>query len=255
MKLRARSAVFWVGINKDIDTIASHCVSCQEAQPRQQREELHPSEVLPCAWHTIGADLFFLNEADYLIVADYYSKYPFVYRLPSTESSTVIKCLKSLFAEQGIPAVLRSDNGLQFSSHSFKQFLAEFGFRHITSSPNYPKSNGFIESQVKIVKKTLAKAAKSGLDPALALLCVRSTPIDGKSKSPAEILFGRQLHDNLPCCRPRKAEAAEYFEHLNTKQQVQKVYYDRQARPLSPIVPGQPVTVRNPVKTMWEPLQ
>ena len=35
MKLCARSAVFWNGINKDIDQTASHCTECQEAQPRQ----------------------------------------------------------------------------------------------------------------------------------------------------------------------------------------------------------------------------
>ena len=32
MKLRARSAVFWNGINKDTDQTGSHCTECQEAQ-------------------------------------------------------------------------------------------------------------------------------------------------------------------------------------------------------------------------------
>ena len=79
--------------------------------------------------------------------------------------------------------ILRSDNGPQFSSNGFRKFADEYGFRHVTSSPHYTRSNGFIESQVKIVKKSLAKAKKSGLDPALALLRLRTTPIDGKSKS------------------------------------------------------------------------
>ena len=71
MKLHARSAVFWNGINKDIDQTASHCTECQEAQPRQTREELEPTDILPYGWHTVGADLFFLDNAGYLIVADY----------------------------------------------------------------------------------------------------------------------------------------------------------------------------------------
>ena len=253
MKLRARSAVFWPGMNKDIDTLASQCPQCQETQPKQKREPLTPSDVPPCAWHTVGVDLFSLNSADYIVIADYYSKYPFSYKLHSTESNAVIRILKTLFAEQGSPAVVRSDNGPQFTSHQFKQFAHEYDFKHVTSSPHHPQSNGFIESQVKIVKHALAKAAKSGLDAGLALLCVRSTPVDNKSKSPAELLFGRQLQDNLPRRFVRKADESDYFEHLRERQQRQKSYFDVGTKSLPPVVPGQEVMVRHPVKSTWEP--
>ena len=96
-------------------------------------------------------------------------------------------------AEQGILTTLRTDNGPQFSSQSFRKFAEEYGFNHVTSSPHYPHSNGFIESQVKIVKHALSKAAKSDLNLALALLCLQATPVDSQSKLPAEFLFGQQL--------------------------------------------------------------
>ena len=77
---------------------------------------------------------------------------------------------KQIFSEQGIPQTARSDNGPHFQDY-YRQFAKEYGFSHVTSFPNYPRSNnGFIESQVKIVKRTLKKAKKINLDPNIALL-------------------------------------------------------------------------------------
>ena len=36
------------------------------------------TEVPPRAWHPTGTDLFTLEVSEYLVVADYYAKYPFV---------------------------------------------------------------------------------------------------------------------------------------------------------------------------------
>ena len=83
------------------------------AAPKSAKRALIPTEVPPRAWHTIGTDLFTLEGPEYLVVADYYSKYPFVRRIPSGQgnSHTVIKMLRQIFSEQGIPKVVRSDNG------------------------------------------------------------------------------------------------------------------------------------------------
>ena len=96
------------------------------------------------------------------------------------------------------PQVLRSDNGPHYNCYGFTEFAQQYGFKHVTSSPQFPSSNGFIESQVKTTKKTLKKAKATNSDPYLALMCLRSTAIDGKLPSPAELLLGRPLQDNLP---------------------------------------------------------
>lgn len=44
-------------------------------------------------------------------------------------------------ARHGIPVTLVSDNGPQFSGLTFKEFVKQYGFEHITSSPYYPQAN------------------------------------------------------------------------------------------------------------------
>ena len=92
-KLRARASVYWRVLNKNIDEITKTCSTCQELHPSKQKEPLILTEEPPRAWHTIGTDVFTLEGSEYLVVADYYSKYPFVRKIPrgQVNSHTVIK--------------------------------------------------------------------------------------------------------------------------------------------------------------------
>ena len=168
------------------------CTICQEALPQQPKEPMNPADVPPSAWHTVGAILFYSKGTEYMLVSDYCSKVPFVRRLPA-------KCTNAtVILQQGIPQIVRTDNGPKFNSKEFSEFSSVYGFKHVTSSPHYPRSNGFIESQVKIVKRTLEKVAKDNGDPYLALLYLRSTPVDSKLPSPAQLLQRRSFMDTLP---------------------------------------------------------
>ena len=253
-KLRARTSVFWRNLNKDIEELTKSCSICQELQPKQAREPLVQSEVPPRPWHTVGTDLFYLDGEEYLLVADYYTKYLFVRKIPKGHSTSkcVSELTKQIFSEHGIPRIVRSDNGPHFQGH-YRQFAKEYGFTHMTSSPNYPRSNGFIESQVKSVKRVLKKAKRSNSDPNKALLCLRATPIDNKLPSPAELLFGRQVQDNLPRKIRSDQPNDEVVNRLQERQAQQKYYYDQHTTALPSLVPGEHVTIQNPKTLEWNP--
>ena len=113
-------------------------------------------------------------------------------------AKAVVEATKKLFSEQGIPQEVVSDNGPQFSSSLYATFAQEWNFVHMTSSPHYPQSNGLVERFIQTVKHSLGKAKASGNDPNIALLCIRTTPVDSNVPSPGELLFGRKLRGNLP---------------------------------------------------------
>lgn len=251
-KLHARTAVYWPGIYTEIENLVKSCEICQEDQAELRREPMIPSEIPPRAWHTIGADLFYLKGKEYLLISDYYSKFPFLRHMTSNCTSTaVINQMKQVFSEQGIPQVVRTDNGPQFSSKEFRDFATAYGFQHVTSSPHYPRSNGFIESQVKVVKRTLEKVSRDHGDPYLAMLFLRSTPIDNHLPSPAQLLQNRSFHDTLPKISVGIDE--DVTASLQMRQDKQKIAYDHHTKALKPLTPGQQVSVLNPSSHSWQP--
>ena len=159
--LQARDSVFWPGISNDIRETVEKCGICQ-ASSRAAKPVGNVSDVSPHTWHTFGTDLFYWNKIDYLVIGDYFSKYLIVRRLPNSSTHVVIKELGLVFTELGRPFILRSDNGLCYSSREFHNFLSFYQVDHITSSPHYPQSNGFAEALVGITKKLMEKSVKEG---------------------------------------------------------------------------------------------
>ena len=140
----------------------------------------------------MAADLFQLKAAACLAMVDYFSRYVEVTKLGITTSNHVIQTLKGIFSRHGIPEVLVSCNGSQFSSQEMRKFAEGYSVRHVTSSPHYPQSNGQIERTIQTVKKLLS----TGDDPNLSLLNYRATPLPWCGVSPAELLMGPQTADN-----------------------------------------------------------
>ena len=141
----------------------------------------------------LGVDLLDFNGQQYMVVVDYYSRYIELVYLADTITHTVTAKLKCIFARFGIPDLLVSDNGPQFSSKEFRQFADLLGFTDQTSSPYYPQANGQSERAVQVAKTILRQS-----DPMLALVAYRSKPHVSTGFSPAQLLMGRRIQSRLP---------------------------------------------------------
>ena len=178
--LRAKDCVFWPTISKDIKELTSNCSTCITYSKQQPKEPLHQHNIPSFPWQKLGSDLFDYKGSQYLLVADYYRKFPVLSKLSSTTSHAVINNLKSIFAENGIPEIIVTDNGPQNSSYEFNKFCVEWGIEHVTSSLLFPQSNGFSERMVQTVKNLLKKSDAASEDLYFALLNYRATPVDSK---------------------------------------------------------------------------
>ena len=151
--------MYWLNINADIMDMVSNCSACLENHRYHQQEPLIAHEVPTAPWQKVGMDLFSFKGRDYLLVVDHFSNHPEVCLLTDTHSSSVIVKLKSIFSRFGIPKVVISDNGPQFSSCQFIRFAKEWDFTHDPSSPKHAKSNGMAESAVKICQVVIQESA------------------------------------------------------------------------------------------------
>ena len=195
---RARESVYWPGMNEDIKTYISKCRICNELRATsQQKQPLMPHDRPDRPWAKVGVDLFQLVNRDFLITVDYWSNYFEIDELSNTNALQVIKCLRRHFATHGIPDVVITDNGPQFSSDAFANFSADWMFKHTTTSPYWPKANGMVESAVKVAKNLIQTALASGQDPWLSILAFRNTPTPDMSTSPVQRLMSRRTKH---CC-------------------------------------------------------
>ena len=148
-----------------------------------------------------------------------------------------------------------SDNGPQYTSNEFRKFATDWDFKHNTSSPRYPQSNGFAEKYVQITKRLIEKARRDGRDPFLSLLEYRNIPIDKKA-SPAQLLMSRRLCSVLPitCSQlhPMIQDPARVEEERKHKQSQQKRQYDKTAKILPTLTAGDTVRMRQP-NGRWRP--
>ena len=119
------------------------------------------------------------------------------------------------------------------------RFLAKNKIDHITSSLHYPKSNGYIEHQVKTIKTALTTAEASGKTLDKILLHIRSTPIGPDLPSPREILHS--LTDDRPGKPSRPVHFTQIRNYLISQKGKQKDNHDsrHQAKPLPELQPGQ----------------
>ena len=182
-KLRAKTCVYWKGINADIERTVKTCSICQSNQSSQQAETLLPHDIPDGPWQVLATDIFHLDGNDYVIVADYYSKMPFVRRLTSNSTSaTVISVLKQLFGEHGIPHKLLSDNGPQYDYVEFRTFAADWGFKHVTSSPRYPSPTDLPNAWSRLSRKPCPRQGRAALIQ--TSLCCAYAPLPSKTTSP-----------------------------------------------------------------------
>lgn len=211
MKTIARSHVYWPKIDEDITSFVRQCHSCASAAKSPIKTTLQSWPVTTSPMERIHIDIAGPTDGFYyFIIVDSFSKWLDVFQISNITSSIIINKLNEFFSRYGDCEQLVSDNGTQFTSSHFQNFMQSRGIQHLRTAPFHPQSNGQAERFVDTLKRTLKKLKNEGgtsLDNLETFLqTYRSTPNRNVNdfKSPAEAFIGRKIKTSLDLLKPRK---------------------------------------------------
>ncbi|CAG2214044.1 unnamed protein product [Mytilus edulis] len=207
MKALARSFVWWPGIDQDIEKLAKACNGCQLNQNSPKGAPLNAWEWPSKPWDRVHIDFAgpFLGSM-FLIMVDAHSKWPEVIKMKNITSESTINVLRTIFSRNGIPSRICGDNGPQFTSQEFENFMQLNGIKHIRSAPYHPSTNGLAERFVQTFKQAMKSSSNDSgtVSKKLAqfLLAYRNTKHSTTNETPAKLMIGRDLKTRMNLLRP-----------------------------------------------------
>jgi len=120
-----------------------------------------------------------------------------------TSAEQATRVMREIFARFGLVQQVHSDNGPQFTSDEFKQFLKANGIQQ-TSAPYHPATNGLAERFTRTLRGAVKVVDGIDIHRRLArfLLAHRNPPHATTGSSPAELFLGRPLRSRLDLVKP-----------------------------------------------------
>ena len=129
-----------------------------EYHQTQPKEKTIHHDILLRPWEVLGADMFQLDNKNYLCVVDYHSKFAVIKRIEGLSAESLITTVKIIFAEYSILHRLMSDTGSNIISGKFKRLCNSLNIKQIVSPSYHHQSNRQVEACIKFIKHTIQNA-------------------------------------------------------------------------------------------------
>ncbi len=227
-KRQLRQSYWWPGMDTQIEEKVKYCLACQDSNKAHKPTPVPPTAIpIPSEpWHKLAIDICGpfatapKNKRFVTVLIDYATGFPEVLLSDDITSHKIISWLTSVFARFGNPSVLVSDNGKQFCSELFEDFLTKRDILHWHSAVYNPRQNGKVEAFNRYIKHGVqtfqadGTEFESGIQQLLFNYRLTSPTPDGKS--PAKLMFGRQPRANFEPARRKGNQSTEASRDKST---------------------------------------
>ena len=191
----------WPNLKQDISKWARECLPCQRAK-------IHKHTVPPIADFAVPAKRFQHIHMDLvsmphsngynhlLTIVDRFSRWPVAIPIADINAETILdQFAHGWIATYGVPEIVTTDRGSQFTSQIFRQLLTNWGTKHITTTAYHPESNGMVERLHRRLKESLIALGNDERHEwfwklPMTLLAIRTTVKPDIGASPSDMVFG-----------------------------------------------------------------
>ena len=202
---------FWPGIKRDVTAYVRTCKTCQLTG--KPNVVLRPAPLRPivpncCPFEHLIIDCVgplprSKSGREYLLtVMCQATRYPAAYPLRSITSRAVVKALSQFISTFGLPRVIQSDRGSNFTSKFFAEILRQLGIQQNLSTAYHAQSQGALErfhSTLKSLLRAYCVELEGDWEEGLPwlLLAAREVTQESTGFSPNDLVFGHRVRGLL----------------------------------------------------------
>uniref|UniRef100_A0A9J8B112 Gypsy retrotransposon integrase-like protein 1 n=1 Tax=Cyprinus carpio carpio TaxID=630221 RepID=A0A9J8B112_CYPCA len=256
---------FWPGLKSAVSKFCRSCAACQIAGKPNQKLPVAPLRPIPVMREPferllldcVGPLPKSKSGHEYILsIMCTSTRFPEAIPLRSTKAHIIVRELIKFCTVFGLPKVIQTDQGTNFTSKLFSQTLTQFGIKHKLSSAFHPQSQGAVERFHQTLKTMLRTYCfSSGKDWAESLpflmFAIREAEQESLGFSPADLVFGHTVRgplkvlseqllakdampvtvlDYVSSFRERLHRAWDLArEHLTATQSKMKAWYDKKS--------------------------
>ena len=122
----ARQAMYWIGMDRDINNHVQSYLSCRESAPSHVREPILLADIPEFPFQNVVADLFEVESYKYLVYADRLTGFVELAYFPSTTTcAVIINTFRELFHRWGVAEEISLDGPSNLQSTEINKRLAQ----------------------------------------------------------------------------------------------------------------------------------
>lgn len=208
---RIRRQYFWPNMDRDVRSFVRGCEVCKAVKPSNetQRAPMGNFRETSRPWQVLYLDFIGPlprsknGNVHILTVVDAFSKFVHAQPMRTANSKNLISFLENrIFLVFGVPEIIICDNGTQFTSTDFKNFLIRYDVKFWPVSRYHPQANA-----AEAANKTIGTSIRAYMkdkddhrewDKSLnEIMCAMNTSLHSSTKfSPYFVNFGQNMITN-----------------------------------------------------------